>query len=600
MQIKLSDYIAKWLATNNIKHVFMITGGGAMHLNDSLGKHQDLEVIYNHHEQASAMAAECYARITNRPAAVSVTSGPGGTNAITGVLGAWLDSIPMLIISGQVRYDTTVRSTGLNLRQMGDQEFDIVKTVKSMTKYAVMINDPQSIRYHLERAIFLATTGRPGPCWLDIPLNIQSAFIDEEALIGYEALENVINENQNKQNISEIIHRINKAERPVILAGSAIRSSGAQREFLQLLDLLRIPVVTAWNAVDCVPDDNQYFAGRPGTIGDRPGNFTVQNSDLLISLGCRLNIRQIGYNWDTFARNAFKIIVDIDPLELQKPSIKPDLPIVADVAIIIKELITDLYPEGLSPKTDWIKWCKERRQRYPVVLEEYRKTTKRINPYCFIDVLNAYLPEGQISVAANGTASVCFFQAVNVKDGQRIIANSGCAAMGYDLPAAIGACVASNYSRIVCLAGDGSIQMNIQELQSIAFNKWPIKIFVLNNNGYHSIRQTQENFFEPPLVGCDPASGVGFADIGKVAYAYDIPFIRCNNHEELDYCISKTMAVDEPHICEIMLSTDQPFAPKAASRRHEDGTMASSPLEDMAPFLDRNELAENMIIELIK
>ena len=593
MKIKLSDYVANWLAVNDIKDIFMITGGGAMHLNDSLGKQTDLSVIYNHHEQASAMAAECYARIKNRPAAVCVTSGPGGTNAITGVLGAWLDSIPMIVLSGQVRYDTTVRSTGLQLRQLGDQEFDIISVVEQMTKYAVMVTEPHAIRYHLEKALSLATTARPGPVWLDIPLDVQNSIVDDALMKGYSPAEDSYNNGLNTI-AQNIIDRIRETERPIILAGSAIRSSGAHNDFMHLIELLRIPVATAWNAVDCVPDDNKYYVGRPGTIGNRSGNFAVQNSDVLLSLGCRLNIRQIGYNWGSFAKEAFKIIVDIDPVELEKPTINPDMAVEVDVALLIKKMIEILPSEGLQPKSGWLEWCKEKQIRYPVVLKEYWENDK-VNPYCFVEALSEHLHNDQICVAANGTASVCFFQAIKVKPGQRIIANSGCASMGYDLPAAIGACVAADNAKIICLAGDGSIQMNLQELQTIVFNQLPIKIFVLNNHGYHSIRQTQINYFGDPLVGCDPSSGVGFPDMEKIALAYGIPFTRCHNHYQLDECIIKTLADTRPSICEVMLSPDIPFSPKSASRFLEDGSMVSCPLEDMAPFLDKDELAANMI-----
>lgn len=598
MTIKVSDYIAQKLVENGINLVFMVTGGGAMHLDDSLGKNPNLQFICNHHEQACAMAAESYARLTGNIAAVCVTSGPGGTNTITGVLGAWLDSIPMLIISGQVKYDTTVRSTGMNLRQLGDQEYDIVKSVAPMTKYAVMVTDPYEIRYHLERALYLAKAGRQGPCWIDVPLNVQGAMVDEKNLKSYdpEIDSKEIPPEVSQDTISEIIRRIKSSKRPVILAGSAIRSSGAYNNFMKIVDLLKIPVVTAWNAHDSIPDDHPFYFGRPGTVGDRAGNFIVQNSDLLFVLGCRLNIRQISYYWESFAREAFKIIVDIDPLELNKPTVKPDLPIHANVADLIKSLIKELSPEGLAHKEEWLNWCSVRKNRYPIVLKEYWNRDKLVNPYCFIDVLSQYLQEGQITVTGDGTACVCAFQAVRIKKGQRLYTNSGCASMGYDLPAAIGACFASERQKIVCLAGDGSIQMNLQELQTIVHHRLPIKIFILNNNGYHSIRQTQESYFGQPIVGCDPQSGVSFPDMERIANAYRIPFIRCSTHGELNHCINTTLKGNNSFICEVMLTPDQPFAPKTSSQRLPDGRMVSKPLEDLAPFLDREEFKENMLI----
>lgn len=601
--MKVSDYIAKKLVDDGIQHVFMITGGGAMHLDDSLGKHPKLQCIFNHHEQACAMAAESYARLTGRIPLVCVTSGPGGTNAITGVYGAYVDSVPMLVVSGQVRYDTAVASTGLPLRQLGDQEIDIVKMISGVTKYAVMVTDPKEIRYHLERAMYLAKSGRPGPCWIDIPMNVQGAMIGEDKLKPYDPAEDAAAEVPPKlslEKVKEIVDRIKTAKRPVILAGSAIRISGGHDIFLKLVDRLNIPVVTAWNAHDNLPDSHPLYFGRPGSVGDRAGNFIVQNSDLLLVLGCRLNVRQLSYNWTTFAREAFKIIVDIDPYELKKPTIKPDLPVRADVRELMERMIAVIGAEPLLPKKEWMEWCRVRKEKYPVVLKEYWDRKKLVNPYCFMQALGENLPEGQITVTGDGTACVCSFQAMRIKKDQRLYTNSGCAAMGYDLPAAIGACFGSGRQKIVCLAGDGSIQMNLQELQTVVHHKLPIKIFVLNNRGYHSIKQTQENFFGLPYVGCGPESGVSFPDMERIAGAYRIPFVRCSNHREMDNCIKKTIESDGLSVCEVMLTPDQPFAPKALSQRLPDGRIVSKPLEDLAPFLDREEFKSNMIIKPIE
>jgi acetolactate synthase-1/2/3 large subunit len=596
--MKLSDYVAEKIADHGIGTVFMITGGGAMHLNNSFGKNPRLRVIYNHHEQASAMAAEGYARVNGKSALVSVTTGPGGTNAITGVLGAWQDSVPMLVISGQVRYDTTVRSTGLPLRQMGDQEFDITAAVKSITKYAVMVVNPDTIRYHLERALYLHTTGRPGPCWLDIPMDVQGAMIDPDALQGYDRGEDAheIPPGISPETAAAVIDRIRSAQRPVVIAGSAIRMAGVRDDFLKLLDLLKVPVVTAFNAHDCVPDDNQYYCGRPGSVGDRAGNFAVQNADLILVLGCRLNIRQISYNWRSFAREAFKIMVDIDPLELRKPTVIPDMPIHGDVGDLIRTLTAALLPGGLESRHEWLAWCRTRKDRYPVTLKEYWGLKDLVNPYCFVTALTEQLPPGQVTVTANGAACVCTFQAARIRENQVLFSNSGCASMGYDLPAAIGACLGAGGAKVVCLAGDGSIQMNLQELQTIVNYRLPIKIFLFNNSGYHSIRQTQENFFGRPLVGCDVGSGISFPDMEKLASAYGIPFVRCASHGELHGAIAATMAGDEPFICEVMIDPAQPFAPKLSSFRLPDGKIVSRPLEDLAPFLDRDEFRDNMII----
>lgn len=596
--VKLSDYVARVLVQHGVKHVFMVTGGGAMHLDDSLGKTPGLKYICCHHEQACATAAESYTRLSGQIAAVCVTSGPGGLNALTGVFGAWTDSVPMIIISGQVRYDTTVRSTGFALRQLGDQEYDIVRSATPMTKYAVMVTNPCEIRYHLEKALYLAMIGRPGPCWLDIPLNIQGAVVDDTSLIPYYPHEDISEVPPVPEGhlIVEIIQRIKRARRPVLMVGSAVRSSGAHQEFLQLVDLLKIPVVTAFNAHDIIESNHPLYCGRPGTVGDRAGNFAVQNSDLLLVIGCRLNIRQISYNWKAFARDAFKIIVDIDPLEFQKPTVVPDLPIHSDARAFIQAMLAELPSNGLEEKKEWLDWCRVRVSNYPVVLNEYWQRDDLVNPYCFVDRLGKLLPEGQIIVTGDGTACVCTYQAIIIKKDQRLFSNSGSAPMGYDLPAAVGACIASGGQKVVCLAGDGSIQMNLQELQTIVHYHLPTKIFIMNNCGYHSIRQTQTNFFGLPLVGCDPQSGVSFPDFEKLAYAYGIEFARCTKHAELDAAIQQTMAGDSPSICEVLLTPDQPFAPRLSSKRLPDGRMVSKPLEDLSPFLEREEFLQNMII----
>lgn len=597
-QMKVSDYVVQKLVDAGIHDVFMLTGGGAMHLNDSFGRHSQMRYWCCHHEQSCAIAAESYYRLTNRLAAVNVTTGPGGTNAITGVYGAWVDSLGMIVISGQVKWETTVRSTGLLLRQLGDQEVDIVRLVAPITKYAVMVTDPKTIRYHIERALYLATQGRPGPVWVDIPVDVQGAQVDPDKLSGYDPSEDeIIFESDLDSSCEEIVRRIKVAERPVILAGSGVRLSGAHGDFLDLLDKLMVPVTTAWNAHDLVPNDNPWFVGRPNTVGDRAGNFAVQNSDFLLVLGCRLNIRQISYNWKTFARNAFKAIVDIDATELKKPTVRPDLPVHADVRDVVGRLLAKKY-EPEPRHAGWLRWCKERQARYPVVLPEYWKDTDGVNHYCFMKELFDQLKENDIVVTADGTACVASFQAAVLRKGQRLYHNSGCAPMGYDLPAAIGACIGNDRGKVVCIAGDGSVQLNLQELQTIVGCRLPVKIFVLNNNGYLSIKQTQQNFFSGRFVGCDPASGVTMPDFGKLAHAYGIPYRSCRAHDEMQKAISETLSGDGPQICEVVLNLRQGFAPKLASRQLPDGRIISPALEDMYPFLSREELAENMVIPL--
>ncbi len=600
IKMKLSDYVAQKVVEHGVKHVFMVTGGGAMHLNHSLGTNKDLECVFNHHEQACAIGAESYYRLSNRLALVNVTSGPGGTNAITGVYGAFVDSIAMFVISGQVKYETTVRSTGLPLRQYGDQELDIEELVRPITKYCAMVTDPESIRYHLEKAFYIATSGRPGPVWLDIPLNVQAAQIDPADLKGFEPSE--LDESWRKTDLVEsskiILEKISSAKRPVVFAGGGVRLSGKHKEFIKLVDKLGIPVVTGWNAHDVIWNEHPLYAGRPGTVGDRPGNFCVQNADLLLILGSRLNIRQVSYNWSSFAREAYKIWIDIDENELKKPTVKADMPILASLTDMIPALLSSPYSGATEQQKTWLAWCKERQQRFPIVVPRYWKN-ERINPYCFISTLFDQLKDGQKVVAANGSACVIGFQAANLKPEQRLWTNSGCATMGYDLPASIGACKASGGESIVCLAGDGSIMMNLQELQTIAGDNLPIKIFILNNSGYVSIFQTHRNFFNGVEVGGGPKSGVTFPNFEKLSAGFGIPYFKSINHESMADAISQTLNTDGPIICELMIDENQSFEPKLGAKQHPDGRITSPALEDLSPFLSREELKENMIIELL-
>lgn len=598
-QIKVSDYVAQKVVEHGIRHVFMVTGGGAMHLNHSLGTNTALECVFNHHEQACAMAAEAYYRLNNRLALVNVTSGPGGTNAITGVYGAFVDSVGMVVLSGQVKWETTVRSTGLPLRQYGDQEIDIEELVRPVTKYCVMVTDPRSIRYHLEKAFYLATSGRPGPCWLDIPLNVQGAMVDPDALPGFDPGE--LDEPWKQTGLAtvsrDILEKIASADRPVVFAGGGVRLSGQRDAFIQLVEKLGIPVVTGWNAHDAVWNAHPNYVGRPGTIGDRPGNFTVQNADLLLILGSRLNIRQVSYNWQSFARHAYKIWVDIDPYELQKPTVKADFPVLADLTELLPVLASQSYVGPTVAHREWLAWCKERQRRFPVVQPEYNDC-EQVNPYCFIDALFDQLADDQTVVTANGSACVMSFQAAVLKPSQRLWTNSGCASMGYELPAAIGACKASGDRPIVCLAGDGSIMMNLQELQTIVGNHLPIKIFLLNNSGYLSIFQTHRSFFGGVEVGCGPKSGVTFPDFKRLSEAFGLPYVYCKNHAEMVQAVATTMATSGPAFCEILLDGNQPFAPKLGAKQLPDGRIVSPPLEDLTPFLAREELRDNMLIDL--
>ncbi len=597
MRQKISDYIADFLVKNDITDVFTVTGGGAMHLNDSFGHHPNLHCTYNHHEQASAMAAEAYARMDNKIAAVCVTTGPGATNAITGVAGGWMDSIPMLIFSGQARYATTVQASGLELRTRGVQEFDIVSCVRNMTKYAHMITDPADIRYCLEKALYIARSGRPGPCWLDIPLDIQGATVETETLVGYvEPQEDYAPATGVAE---DIIRRIQAAERPILFVGNGVRLSGAHDKFISLIEKLNIPVVTGMSSVDAVHSTHPLYVGRSGGTGDRAGNFAIQNCDLLLSLGSRLSYFQTGFNDKTWARAAFKIINDIDPAELEKDSIHADMKICCDVRKLMNALNMALST-ALPPKKEWSDTCQGWKEKYPVVLQKHYEDTKP-NIYAFYNEMTKRLSGSDALVVSVGTSRVAGSQSSIIHEGMRFITNPSTAAMGYGLPAAIGICVAKKCKKTILVTGDGSLQMNLQELQTIVHNKLPIVMFVMNNQGYHSIRMTQSTYFGKPLVGVGSDSGdISFPDLKKIATAYEIPFIRCEKLCDMVDCIEKALSHQaEPVICEMMLSTDQITEPKASSKKLDNGQMVSAPLEDMAPFLPKEELKENMFIPLV-
>ena len=783
MKIKLANYISETLVANGITQNFSVTGGGAMHLNDAFGHQKGMHTLYQHHEQACAMAAESYARIYNRPALLCVTSGPGGTNAITGVLGAWLDSIPMLIISGQVRYDNTARwaeeQNGTRLRAMGDQEFDITKSIDCMTKYSEMLTDPYRVRYALEKCIYLSQTGRPGPCWLDIPVDIQGKFIETDELIGFDPADYAAGgdgwekENAHRipadadttnreaavplvdpQQVQTILEKIRASRRPIFYTGNGIRIAGAESLFLEVAHRLGIPVVVGWNGPDIIPSDDPLYVGRPGGRGDRPGNLAVQNADLILSIGSRLNIRQVGYDFKSWARDAYVIVNDIDVEELRKPSVHCDLAVHADARQLLQCLLRELHVLGHTPahplfqggegllrddalsvchtelarqdvlaenaaaqtpaevdsvsgenaqaaqtsteaadrpttenpaatRLSWLATCAFYRDNYPTILPAYlapsdptlspEDPASFANVYALIKELSDQAAPGQVTVVGNGSPCVAGGQAYRIKPGTRFISQDGVASMGYGLPAAIGAAVAvhasveatlcggadaslpretadanagdaqqdHDYSAlaadpsfhesaddrlaaelrdpywtgrdehypayekhdILVLTGDGSIQMNLQELQTIISHQLPIKIFVINNGGYHSIRQTQTNLFRgEPLVGIGVDSGMGgvqdlsFPDMEKIAHAYGFPFIRAHHNEELHDAVAEALATDGPAICEIMVTLTQQFLPKSAAKRLPDGSIISPSLEDLAPYLPDEEMDRIMIV----
>lgn len=599
MRIKVTDYIAEFLVKKGIKHIFTVVGGGSMHLNDSFGHNEKLHCIYNHHEQASAIAAEAYARVNNKIAVTCVTSGPGAINALNGVVGAYQDSIPMLIFSGQAKTGLCISTSGLKIRTIGGQEVDIVPAVQqNMVKYAEMVMDARKIKYCLEKAYKIALSGRPGPCWLDIPLDIQGSYVEVDDLEGYV-------DHQSKPHIDtgaikEIVKRLQTAKRPVLYAGNGIRLSGGISVFEKLIRKLQIPVVTCWNSIDLIATDNSLYCGRGGNMGDRAGNFAVQNSDFLICIGTRLSVYQVGWHVEKWAREAFTVVVDIDPEELKKKTMRADLPICADARDFMQALLEELENVNYVSQQEWLKQCNIWKSQYPVVQKFQYEEKGLANPYAFLDKLSHNLPKNAITVVANGSASVMGSQSYYIKQDDRFIMNCAFSSMGYALPAAIGICVATNMHDIVCIEGDGSIMMNLQELQTIVTNNLPVKIFVINNNGYHQIRQTQDNVFHNGYVGMGPESGdLGFPNFQKLADAFGIPYIHIKNNQELASKISKVLQHDGYVMCEVFVTTTQKFEPKSATKKLEDGTLISPPLENMAPFLSREELAENMYVPML-
>ncbi len=609
MKIRLADYVADFLVQHGVTDAFSVVGGGAMHLNDALGHKKGLRVTYNHHEQACAIAAEAYARLDNKIAAVCVTTGPGGTNALTGVVGGWLDSIPMFIISGQVRYDTTARYalqyTETPLRAMGDQEYDIVKSVEPMTKYATMIEDPKQIRYALEKAWHLATTGRPGPVWIDIPVNFQGGYIETDELEGYNPSEDdsLLPPSVDELVIDKVLEKIAKAKRPVLHAGYGIRLSGGYDAFRRVADKLNIPVVTYWNAIDLIEDEHPLYVGRAGNMGDRPGNWAIQNADLVVAIGTRISIRQVGYNWKTWAREAEVIMVDVDQAELKKPTLHVDMPIWADAKDFLEKMDKAITDTPIYFGEEWLTACQRWKKNYPVVQpRQWEENGTTANVYAFVKYMSSRLPENSLTAVSNGACCVVGHQAYEIKKGSRFANNSAIASMGYGLPAAIGTCIGGNRMQTICLEGDGSIMMNLQELQTILTNKLPIKIFMINNSGYHSIRITQSNLFsEHSKVGIGEESGdLSFPDFKKISEAFGYPYYSAFSNKEMKEVVDKVLSLDGPVFCEIFTDTEQRWEPKSSTKRLEDGTLVSPPLEDLAPFLPREELKEIMFIPLME
>lgn len=590
--IKVSDFIFQHLVEKyGIKHCFLVTGGGAMHLNDSIGHTKGLKYICNHHEQASAIAGEGYYRACGHLAVTCVTTGPGGTNAITGVLGQYLDSIPGLYISGQIKTSTYKRTYPyLNLRQLGDQEADIVSIVTPITKYAKTIYNPLDIKYELDKAIAIALDGRPGPVWLDVPLDVQGATVDETQFREFDPAMEIIDPVKHAlvdEQIKQLIDKIKAAKSPVIYVGNGVRLAKREKEFITLAEKLNIPVVTAISGSDIIWHNHKLCFGKPGICGDRIGNIMVQNSDLLIVMGTRLSIRQVSYAYDLLAPKAFKVMVDIDLAEMQKPTLNIDMPIHVNLSEFIDKMLVTLEGENELPKFEnWIEWGRNIEGKIPTLFDDNPDCEGYANSYKFADELFKQLHYGDVVVTGNGTAYTCTYQAMQVNEGVRVFANQGCAAMGYGLPASIGACVSNENGKTICVTGDGSIQMNLQELQTIVTYKLPLKLFVLENESYLAIKTTQKAFFKGNFTGSNPTSGVICPDLKRIAEAYRIPFVRVSSNEALESTISEVLNAEGAMICEVKMHPEQTLFPKSASfMDKKTGKMSSAPLEKMAPFM---------------
>lgn len=581
MKIRVSDLIAALLLEHGITDIFSVVGGGAMFLNDALGHHEGLRVMFNHHEQACAMAAEGYVRAGGRMAAVCVTTGPGGTNAITGVLGAFQDNYPMLVLSGQVRWTTTAGSTGLPLRFMGEQEHNIVDTVRPLTKYAALLREPRQVQYEVEKAIYLAKHGRPGPCWLDIPLDVQSALVEADELPTYSPPRE-----PEEWDRERFLRELKGAERPVILAGSALRSSGCVKGFRELARRLHVPILAATYNADLFPRNHPDYYGNFGVNGGRAGNFIVQNADLIIGMGCRMAFRQIGFHYEAFSPNSRRMVIDVDPNELKKPTLRIDVPICADIAQVVRSLL-QTPDAAFEDRCGWRAYCDGLRKRFPVYLEKFDHSSQ-VNPYRFIRELQKLLPPDGIIVLGNSSIAGHLLQMGIVKEEQRIINNMNCGSMGYDLPAAVGAAWAAG-REVTLITGDGSIMLNLQELMTVSHYRLPVKIIICSNGGYRAIVRTQQNMFEGRYTGCTPETGVGMPDFSGLAAAFGFPYLHIENHEQLAGGLEQLYRIPGFAVCELMQDRDQMIEPRIMSRKLEDGTLVSPVIDDLYPFLDRAE-----------
>ena len=594
--MKLSDYVMRFVADAGVKHVFMLPGGGAMHLNDSLRRTEGLDYVCNLHEQASAVAAEAYCRVTGNLGVAMLTTGPAGTNAVTGVACAWLDSTPVMFISGQAKRSDLIGDSGL--RQLGVQEIDIVSIVDSITKYAVTIMEPNDVRFHLERALWLAKNGRPGPVWIDVPLDVQASEIDVASLRGFVAPADDPEPEGVAMSVAHALALMQRAERPVILAGNGVRVADALGEFERVIERLGVPVLTTCPGLDLIPDDHPLLVGRPGAIAPRGANFALQNSDFLLTIGARLDMAFVGYNHRDFARHATKVIVDVDPAEIAKLDMEIAVRAPFDARAFLREMESQAGCLPVKDRRAWNERCQDWKRRYPVVTDRHRAQEGSVSTYAFTDALSAAMPEGQtLIVGSSGAAIEIVFLCLRVKRGQRIFHNRGTGSMGLALPQGIGACVANGGADTVVVEGDGSFQLNVQELQTIVTQRLPIKIFVLDNGGFASIRLSQNRHFGG-LIAADDTSGMALPDACRVAEAYGIPTTTISDHSNMAERIAEVLATPGPILCRVDLALEETRAPAIASRQREDGTMASTALEDLWPFLPRDEFRANMIVPI--
>lgn len=596
--IKVSDYVIQYLERLGVKHMFMLPGGGAMHLNDSLGRSKKIQYVVCLHEQACAIAAEAYARVTNKPGLLMVTTGPGGTNAITGVAAAYVESTPMVVVSGQVKLADQVRGQGI--RQQGMQELDIVSIVKPITKYAAMVTDPRSVKYHLDQAIYQAVHGRKGPVWLDIPLDVQASMVDETSLEGWAPEgQEASGEMDLECQVLGVIETLNRSIRPVLLAGNGIRLADGLEAFGELVECLQVPVLTTWNGIDLIEDSHPLFFGRPGGLGQRYANFVQQNSDFFLSIGARMNLLQTGYNFDGFAREAVKVMVDIDANELKKINVRPQIAVCADAREFIGLLLKHRDKIKAKGRFEWLSYARRMKSKYPIVQKAHWEQDGCANTYALLDAITEQM--GQDDIFVSGSSGTCIdvsMQVFRVKKGQRVFTTKGLASMGFGVPATIGACLAGGGRRTVCVNGDGGFQMNIQELETIRRLNLPIKIFVLNNQGYAQIHATQKNIFSGHYVACDQGSHLTMSPVSDVAAAYGLKTFKIQNNQELPQIVKETLAYDGPVICEVIVPIELSAFPKQVSYKRPDGQMESLPLEYMNPMLPEEELRENMLVPI--